>query len=102
MSTAALVLADGFGMHDGDIGWGWMVVMMLGMFVFWGAVIFGVVWLIRGGVSSSSTGGDAEEILARRLAEGAISVEEYEERRAALRGGHDRPGLGDRPAEEGT
>ena len=44
MTTAAPVLADSFGMHDGDIRWGW----------------------------------------ARRLAEGGISIEEYEERRAAL------------------
>jgi putative membrane protein len=102
MTAAALVLADGFGMHDGDIGWGWMVVMMLGMVVFWGAVIFGIVWLIRGGMSPPSRGGDsAEEVLARRLAEGTISVEEYEERRAALSGAA-KPSAGDRPAEAGT
>jgi putative membrane protein len=97
MTTAALVLADSFGMHDGDVGWGWLV-----MVVFWGAVIFGVIWLTRGGVSSSSTGGDAEEILARRLAEGTISVEEYEERRRALGGGRGKPGTGDRPVEAGS
>lgn len=87
MTTALLVLADGWGMHDGDIGWGWMVVMMLGMVVFWGAIIFGVVWLIRGGAVAASQTGSAEELLARRLAEGTISVEEYEQRRAALSGG---------------
>jgi putative membrane protein len=102
MTTAALILADSFGMHDGDIGWGWWVVMMLGMVVFWGAVIFGVVWLIRSGMSPSSTGGDAEEILARRLAEGAISVEEYEERRAALSGDRDKLRGGDRPVSAGS
>jgi len=95
---AALVVADSFGMHDGDIGRGWWVVMMLGMIVFWAAVIFGVVWLLRSGMSRSSTAGDPEETLARRLAEGAISVEEYEERRAALSDGRGQPHTGDRRA----
>jgi len=43
----AMFLADTWGMHDSDVGWGWMTVMMLGMVVFWGAVIFGIVWFIR-------------------------------------------------------
>ena len=32
----ALLLADTWDMHDNDAGAGWMIVMMLGMVVFWG------------------------------------------------------------------
>ena len=41
-------LADSWGMHD--VGAGWWIVMMLLMFAFWGALIWGVVWLARGGI----------------------------------------------------
>ena len=81
---STLVLADTWDMHDG----GWWVVMMIGMLLFWGLVILGIVWLVRelGGSRSSDgrSGGNATEILDRRLAEGDISVEEYEKRRALL------------------
>ena len=82
----ALPLAD-WGMHD-DVGSGWMIVMMLLMLLFWAAVILGIVWLARGG-----GGGWREprrqaptEILDRRFAEGAISVEDYQERLKVLKG----------------
>ena len=80
---ATTVLADGWGMHDGDVGFGWMIVMMLGMVLFWGAILALVVWLVRGGgvADRSET---PQDILRRRLAEGSITVEEYEQRRAAL------------------
>ncbi|MBS1868394.1 MAG: SHOCT domain-containing protein [Actinobacteria bacterium] len=62
--------------------------MMLAMVVFWGAVIAFVVWLLRGGLGAR---GDAAaqkeeplELLRRRLADGSISVEEFEQRRALL------------------
>ncbi len=81
----AIPLADTWGMH-GDVGWGWMTLMMALMVLFWGAVIFGIVWLIRGSFdrhperpSESPT-----EILERRFAEGAISVEDYRARREVL------------------
>ena len=87
MSTAtALLLADTWGMHGDDVGTGWMVAMMLGMLVFWGAVVLGVVWLARGGLSGSGERTQTPmEILERRFAEGAMSVDEYHERRAVLR-----------------
>lgn len=83
-----LVLADTLGWHHDDIGFGWWLVMMIGMVVFWGLVIFGVVWLVRGGLGSTA-GADREsavEILDRRLAQGDISPEEYDRRRATLEG----------------
>lgn len=78
-----------------DVSWGhmdggWWIVMILGMLVFWGLVIALVVWLVRGGAQSIGMRADARqtplEILDRRFAEGAISVEEYSERREVLRG----------------
>lgn len=77
-----LVLADSWGWHHDDVGFGWWLVMMLGMIVFWGAVIALVVWLLRGGFERR--GETPEETLRRRLADGSISVEEYERRLAAL------------------
>ena len=38
-------LADTW-MHGGW-GWGWMAMMMVVMVLFWAAVIFGIVWVIR-------------------------------------------------------
>jgi len=85
LTTAALIpLADAID-HDWDGGW-W-VVMALGMLIFWGIVIVGGVWLARELIlKRSHRGGElaALEILDRRLAEGAISTEEYAERRRVL------------------
>ncbi|MGZ5355970.1 MAG: SHOCT domain-containing protein, partial [Solirubrobacterales bacterium] len=81
-----LLLADTWGMHDNDVGTGWMVVMMLGMVLFWGLVILGSVWVLRDviGRGHHGTGGDPVAILDRRLAEGEISVKEYEQRKKIL------------------
>ena len=92
--------ADAWGMH-GDIGAGWWIVMMIGMFLFWAAIILGVAWLVRGGFDGRP-GGRREtptEILERRFAEGAISVEDYHERREVIAtGAHRSAGEGTRPA----
>ena len=81
------LLADTFDDHHGW-GDGWWVVMAVGMLVFWAAVIAVGIWLVRGLSGRGRTrdpGGDtAFEILDRRLAEGEISTEEYEERRRTL------------------
>lgn len=90
-------VADTWGMH-GDVGWGWMTAMMIFMVLFWGAVIFGVVWLIRGAAWSSSARGEGPlskasplDILERRFAEGAITEEDYRARRQVLLGGTSTP-----------
>ena len=75
-----------WGMHDNDVGTGWMIVMMVGMAIFWGLIILGVVWMLRE-VIGRDRGNDATDALGnldRRLAEGQISVEEYEQRRDVL------------------
>ncbi len=80
-----------FSMHmDGWSAGSW-VLMVVGMALFWGLVIVGVVWLVRSlGEGGSRRPLDARELLERRLAEGDISVEEYRERREAL--SHEAPG----------
>jgi putative membrane protein len=84
----ALLFADGFDMH-GDFGGGWWIVMMLGMVVFWGLIIVGVVWIVRE-IVGSRTRHEATEtpiaLLERRFAAGEISADEYRERKAVLAG----------------
>jgi putative membrane protein len=84
-------------MH-GDVGTGWMIVMMPMMLLFWGAIIVGIAWLIRGAGRGWSASGedlaareDPMEILDRRFAEGAISVEDYSARRKVLLNGTSKP-----------
>jgi len=94
MNVAQIIpLADTWGMH-GDVGWGWMALMMAVMVLFWGAVIFGIVWLIRGVTRSGPTPYETlvskespVEILERRFAEGAITPEDYRARREVLLNG---------------
>ena len=86
MNLAAIIpLADSWGMHGDVSGW-WMLLMMPLMLLFWAALIFGIVWLVRGGSDGSyaSRKETPTEILERRFAEGAISAEEYHERREVI------------------
>ena len=92
MNIAQIIpLADTWGMH-GDVGWGWMALMMTLMVLFWAAVIFGIVWLIRsvargGPALSGETLAGREtpvQILERRFAEGAVTLEDYRARREVL------------------
>ena len=86
----AIPLADSWGMH-GDFGWGWMLLMMIPMLLFWGAIVFGVVWLVRSSTWGQPTRDDRLvtkespiEILERRFAEGALTPEDYQARRELL------------------
>ncbi|MBI4284424.1 MAG: SHOCT domain-containing protein [Chloroflexi bacterium] len=70
-------------------GFGWAGGLMgIGMIVFWGLIIWGIVILIRavsgqpGG--DSSRGESALEILKRRYARGEITKEEYEDKKKDL------------------
>jgi putative membrane protein len=85
---AQIPLADTWSMHDGDVGFGWW----LGMVLFWGAIIAVVVWLLRGGPSAARTSSlerTPRELLDRRLADGSLGVEEYERRRRLLEDARD-------------
>jgi putative membrane protein len=94
----AIPLADSWGMH-GNFGWGWMTLMMIPMLLFWGAIIFGVIWLIRSSTWGQATQADRlvskespVEILERRFAEGAMTLEDYQARREVLvNGGSPQP-----------
>ncbi len=89
----ALVLAHD-GQHDmgsGMMGWchsmGWP--MMAVMFLFWGAVLVGIIMLIRsvfsrGGNDGSQTSAAALDILKKRYAEGEIDQEEFEEKKRVI------------------
>lgn len=73
--------------RDDHMNGDWWV-MALVMAAFWATVVVLIVWLVRGGgprgaaVTRHET---ADEILRRRLADGSLSVEEYERRRTALK-----------------
>ena len=94
MTTLALISlpladSDGWGMH----GAGWWAPMMVGMVLFWGAIILGIVWLVRNATDRRRERHEpsAAAILDRRFAEGAISVDDYHHRRNALAGASGSP-----------
>jgi putative membrane protein len=74
---------------NGMSGWGY-VLMTVGMLLFWGLVILGVVVLVRYLARPIRVTGPAEprptpeQILAERLALGEIAESEYESRLTAL------------------
>ncbi len=88
----------GFGMMGRGIfgaaqGWGWLGLlgMGLGMVVFWGALIGGVVLLARllSGQTADHAGAgtdSAQEVLKRRFAAGEMSQADYERMSAVLEG----------------
>jgi len=68
---------------------GWWIVMMIGMVVFWGLIIAGLVLLIRylaAQTPARAVPGTPVDILNRRLAAGEISTEEYENLRRKIEG----------------
>ena len=72
--------------------------MMIGMGLFWLAIILGVVWLARNGFDRRQQQPEETSlaILDRRFAEGAVSLDEYRQRRDVLTGStvpHQRPDL---------
>ncbi|MFI9485685.1 SHOCT domain-containing protein [Promicromonospora sp. NPDC052451] len=70
-------------------GYGWIagLIMMASMVLFWGAVIVGLVFLVRGSANQRphDDRADAEQLLAGRFAGGEIDENEYRARLAVLR-----------------
>jgi putative membrane protein len=58
--------------------------MMVGMALFWIAMVALIVWAAGGLRSSSGRQETPLDILERRFAEGAISADDYRRRRQAL------------------
>lgn len=93
-----------FYMHDSaGWGWGWWVLMTVGMVAFWALIVYALVWLARGrpGDRGERTPPEPppeppETILKRRLAGGEISLDEYERLRSAIQGEHAEPPAGER------
>lgn len=82
-----------------DHGWGWggWFGMSLGMLVFWGLVIWLVVWLVRASSAkrdSTPATTRPEDVLAERFARGEIDEAEYQDRLRVLRGGPAGPRAG--------
>lgn len=73
-------------------GWAWGLAMALGglaMLAFWGAVIVGIVLVVRtltgsGGGSTGPQQDSALDILKRRYAAGELTQEQYDEMRRVL------------------
>ena len=85
-----VVIAQGWG-WDGHMNGGWWILMGIGMLLFWVLIILAIVWLVRSLIAGRPAGRSPSpgertplEILDRRLAEGSISLQEYEERRRVL------------------
>ena len=77
-------LADSWGMHDGDIGVGWLIVMVPMMLLMMGGMMWMMMRGMGGGSAPSESSGTTEspvDVLERRFAEGEISIEEYRARR---------------------
>lgn len=98
MTSAVSAIADTWGMHDDDVGWGWMMVMGPLMMLFWVVVVIGVIWFFRRPEHPWSRPAESPakregplEILDRRFAEGAISPEDYRARRSVLLAGTEEP-----------
>ena len=80
-----------YGVDFGDaIGWGFGGIMLALMILFWGAVIYAIVWLIRGTKDGRYNPRDWErsksalDILKERYAKGEINKEEFEAKKKDL------------------
>lgn len=78
---------------NGMTWWGYLL-MAISMVVFWGAVVFGIVALVRYVGRGGQQGGSEpperrtpEQVLAERFARGEIDEDEYHWRLNALRTG---------------
>ncbi|MHB1013201.1 MAG: SHOCT domain-containing protein [Desulfobacteria bacterium] len=78
----------GCGTNLGSMGWWGGPLFMLMHLLFWGAIIFGIVWAIRRILPAVATTGprlaEAEEILKRRYASGEITSEEFAQKKKDL------------------
>ena len=69
-----------------DVGWGWWLVMSVGMVAFWALVIYTLLSLLPRSSAAASRQRPDEPlmVLKRRLAAGELSIEQYQQLREAL------------------
>jgi putative membrane protein len=91
------MMDHGYG-YGGGNHWGLWVLMIVAMVIFWGALAWIIVTLVRHrgtphasmppapGSGSSPPSSDALRILHERLARGDIDVDEYTRRRSLIEG----------------
>ena len=72
-------------MTGGFLGW-WMLVGLAWRLIFWGGLVFLIVWGIRsfGGRQTQAGARDPLTILKERYARGEISREQYQQMKADL------------------
>ena len=87
--------------HMHGAGWGWWLLMSLGFIALCVALVFLIIWLVRGAQPSRSrepqeppARASALEVLQRRLAAGEISVEQFEEIRTHIDDGRRHEAVG--------
>ena len=95
---------------SGMTGWGYAL-MTISLVLFWGAVIFGIMALVRyfgrsgqlaaAPPQSAESAPSPERLLAERFARGEMGEEEYRQRLAVLRGA-DQPANGRARPPAGT
>lgn len=70
-------MMDAFGMHGWGMGWGWIVGLILLIFIF---------WMIAKSNTGKQQGPEesALDVLKKRYARGEIDKEEYEEKKKDL------------------
>jgi hypothetical protein len=78
MTSPFATFLDSWGPHHGDIGIAWMLAML----ALWGATVLLLVRISRRTPDRSQE--SPHQTLRRRLADGSISVEDFERRYAAL------------------
>lgn len=78
----------GCGTNLGSMGWWGGPLFMFMHLLFWGVIIFGIVWAIRRIFPAVAPAGprqsEAEQILKRRYASGEISTEEFSQKKKDL------------------